>query len=156
MCVFEEIYVTFSSQCSNVSLFGITRLRLSRERMENFLYIYCIQFKIIYLKAFGKWGGGGSAAIRCRVTHVPPHVKVDFSKRFRLPKNILFTQPDENKRVKSKNLFHLRTNICVPGPNKTSWIFSNEKCLKQFFKDTSLRNKCFELGIVLRIKTFKK
>ena len=98
------------------------------------------------------WGGGGSAAILCRVTHVPPHVKVDFSKRFRLPKNILFTQPDENKRVKSKNLFHLRTNICVPGPNKTSWIFSNEKCLRKFLKYTTLRNKCFELRTVVWIR----
>ena len=98
------------------------------------------------------WGGGGSAAILCRVTHVPPHVKVDFSKRFRLPKNILFTQPDENKRVKSKNLFHLRTNICVPGPNKTSWIFSNEKCLRKFLKYTTLRNKGFELRTVVRIR----
>ena len=33
------INVTFSRQCSNVLLFGISRLRLSRERNENRLYI---------------------------------------------------------------------------------------------------------------------
>ena len=36
------INITFSRQCSNVLLFGITRLRLSRERIKNCLYIHRI------------------------------------------------------------------------------------------------------------------
>ena len=35
----NAINITYSHQCSIISLFGITRCRLSRERIENSLYI---------------------------------------------------------------------------------------------------------------------
>jgi hypothetical protein len=39
--------------------------------------------------------------------------KLDLSKRFGAAESILFTQPDENKRLKSKKSFS-SLHICVP------------------------------------------